>query len=113
MTRIPTLVHLREAISRGEAAAVESALLAGFKIDSKDSEGLTVLMYAAQYQNPEIVQILLRAGANPTLHDNSGYDAGSIASYYGEYRMGAYTKESAEIVSLLKQYSEDWSPRRS
>jgi ankyrin repeat protein len=68
-----------------------------------DDEGKTPLMVAAKAGAPEIVELLLRAGADPTPKDKLGYTAEMIAYWYGEYRMGAYTAESLKIVEMLRR----------
>jgi ankyrin repeat protein len=60
-------------------------------------------MIAAQIQALEIVEFLLTAGADPKPKDKLGYTAEMIAAWYGEYRMGSCTRESIEIVEMLRK----------
>ncbi|NVJ61879.1 MAG: ankyrin repeat domain-containing protein [Gammaproteobacteria bacterium] len=49
------------------------------KVDIKNDEGLTALMYAAQLNDTAIVQLLLLFGADPFLTNNNGTSAIDIA----------------------------------
>jgi ankyrin repeat protein len=60
-------------------------------------------MVAAKIGAPEIVELLLRAGADPKPKDKLGDTAKMIAYWHGEYRMCAYTPESLKIVALLEE----------
>lgn len=49
-----------------------------FDVNAQDRDGMTALMYAAQYSDstsPEIVEKLLMAGANPSLKNRKGKTA--------------------------------------
>ncbi|QDT73554.1 ankyrin repeat domain-containing protein [Lacipirellula limnantheis] len=94
---------LRDAIVRRDAVRVQALLSEGADLKTLDDEGKTPLMVAAKAGAPEIVEILLRAGADPTPKDKLGYTAEMIAYWYGEYRMGAYTAESFQIVEMLRR----------
>ena len=59
----------------------------------------------AEHQ-PTIVRLLLTHGVDPFHKESSGYDAADAAAWYGEWRMGAYTAESAEIQAILNAHVE-------
>jgi len=99
-----TLDTIREAIRRGDADYVQQALDSGFNPNTQDSKGCTPLIFAAEFQNPAIVKLLLDHGADPTHRDSMGYDASGVAAWHGEYRMGAYTEESKEIRAILRAH---------
>lgn len=44
----------------------------GFEVDSKDREGVTPLMYAAESSKEVAFQMLIQKGANASLKDNKG-----------------------------------------
>jgi ankyrin repeat protein len=44
-------------------------------VNKQNEYGMTALMYAAQYGSPEVVDILLNAGANPNLVNTNGNTA--------------------------------------
>ena len=50
-------------ISEGNEGAIKTALGNGFKVNSKDYLGRTLLMFAAEEGQTEIVKILIAAGA--------------------------------------------------
>jgi ankyrin repeat protein len=101
---------VREAICRGDAEYVQKAIDAGFDPNTQDSKGRTPLIFAAQFQHPAIVRLLLTHGANPLHKDLDGYDASDTAAFFGEWRMSAYTAESAVIQAILRAHVE--SPNR-
>jgi ankyrin repeat protein len=105
MTRTKDQVDsaLRDAIGRRDAASVQAFLSEGADLSTSDHEGRTPLMLAAKIGAPEIVELLLRAGSDPTAKDKLGYTAEMLANWYGEYRMGAYTAESTKIVEMLRR----------
>jgi len=99
-----TLEAVREAISRGDAESVRKAIESGFDPNAQDSKGCTPLIFAAEFQRPEIVRLLLTLGADASHRESNGYDASEVAAWHGEWRMGAYTEESAEIRAMLKAH---------
>lgn len=101
--RVQADVVLRDAIGRQDMAAIQALLVDGVDITTVDDEGMTPLMLAAKIGSPEMVEILLKAGADFTLKDKLGYTAEMIAYWYGEYRMGSYTAECLKIVEQLHQ----------
>ncbi len=81
------------ACALGQKSVVESLLALGAKIDRAcqrvvgklgDSpfgeEGSTALMMAAKHDHPEVVSVLLRAGADPNLRDGEGRTALDLAT---------------------------------
>ena len=102
-TKDQTDSALRDAIGRRDVVRVQALLSEGADLTTLDDEGMTPLMVAAKAGAPETVQLLLRAGADPSPKDKLGYTAEMIAYWYGEYRMGAYTAESLKIVEMLRR----------
>ncbi len=101
-----TLDTVREAIQRGDTEYVLRAIDSGFDPNTQDLKGCTPLIFAAEFQRPAIVRLLLTHGADPLHKESNGYDASEVAEFHGEWRMGAYTAESAEIRSILKAHVE-------
>lgn len=101
-----TLDTVREAIRLGDVEYVEKALEYGFDPNTQDVEQCTPLIFAAEYQNPTIVKLLLTHGADASHKESNGYDASGVAAWHGEYRMGAYTDESQKIQAILKAHIE-------
>jgi ankyrin repeat protein len=96
--------NLLTAIKRDDCKSVLQLLDAGFDPNTEYTKGRTALILAAEYQKPQIVRLLLQFGANVAHRDHDGYDAILTANYFGEYRMGAYTNESQEIVTMIKEH---------
>ena len=99
-----TLDTVREAIRHGDTEYVQKAIDAGFDPNTQDLKQCTPLIFAAEFQHPEIVRLLLTHGADPLHKESNGYDASDVAAWHGEWRMGAYTAESVEIRSILKAH---------
>ncbi len=73
---------LERAANTGDSSALEAALKAGAKIDTKFDVGRTALIIAAKQGHVAIVEALLDAGADMYIRDNNGHDALTIASEY-------------------------------
>jgi len=101
-----TLDTVREAIRRGDAEYVQKAIDSGFDPNTQDSKRCTPLIFAAEFQQPAIVRLLLTHGVDPLHKESNGYDASEVAEWHGEWRMGAYTAGSVEIRSILKAHVE-------
>ena len=55
----------------GTPEQIQAAINAGAKIDDRDNDGETPLMYAAWFnENPEVIKLLLDAGARIDDKDN-------------------------------------------
>ena len=68
-------------VSNGTPEEVQKAIDAGANVNDRTSDGTTTLMYAAYFnQNPEVVTILLKSGADGKLKDNEG----KTAFYYAK-----------------------------
>ena len=61
-------------ITTGNYDAVKSMIVAGVDINKK-SVGMTPLMYAARYNNVNIVKLLIANGANLKVKSDKGYTA--------------------------------------
>jgi hypothetical protein len=66
---IPALMR---AVMRNDPEKIAALIKAGVWLDETD-EGETALHWAVSRQHPEIVTMLLDAGANPNVPDNDGY----------------------------------------
>src|SRR5215475_9645833 len=93
----------RDAIQSRQVDCVRTLLADGADIGLVDDKGMTPLMLAESVGSPEIVELLLAAGADATPKDKLESTAQDLAYWHGEYRMGAYTPESLRIVEMLKR----------
>ena len=96
-------MKLRKAIESNNTEKVRELLLNGKGIDIADEKGMTPLMWAAQAQLPEMVELILEFGANPKLEDNLGYNALGIACFNGETSNNAYSRECKRIIDAFKK----------
>lgn len=71
--------HLSEAIlaaaARGHGDCIQVLLAAGVRVDSRGVSGETALMRASESAPAPVVQMLLKAGADPMLTDKMGLSA--------------------------------------
>ena len=70
-----------QSVAETQALEVVSYLLnAGARIDDRDDRGRTALMIAAEGNHAEIVQLLLKRGADPSLRDKAGKRAADLTT---------------------------------
>ena len=78
----------------GDAKAVETALAGGVDVNCRDARGITVLMHAARgdrpkiadptpTDHPEVVELLIKRGAEVNAKTNTGFVALFWAARYG------------------------------
>ncbi|MEW5677203.1 ankyrin repeat domain-containing protein [Flavobacterium enshiense] len=66
------------AISKGDVATVKKFVEYGVDVN-ETVNGMTPLMFAVRYNNPEIAKFLIEKGADITLKNNNGYTALRLA----------------------------------
>lgn len=69
----------------------------GFNVNTQDAHGMSPLMYAAWDNKREMVEALLKAGANPNLKDRFGYTALCFVQTNLPFM------RDEEIISMLKK----------
>ena len=74
---------LQASAFKGFPASVELLLKAGAPVDVADGNGATPLIYAAQMNHVLVAQLLVKAGANPYLTDESNKSALDYARLLG------------------------------
>jgi ankyrin repeat protein len=94
---------------KGAAACVKLLLASGgdaLELDAVDQDGDTALHAAAYYNHPEIIQLLLQAGADPIIGDNNGRTPLDLARAEGHAQCIALLEvavaEPQRARSLLK-----------
>jgi hypothetical protein len=70
---------LLHAIHKNQIKSVEALLDGGADINRRSGDAITPLMMAAGYGYVDIVQLLLRRGANPKITDSAGFHAVDLA----------------------------------
>jgi ankyrin repeat protein len=130
-------VALTEAARMGDVKAVEAALDDGADVNTRDADGITPLMHAARgdrpeiakpsmTDHPEVVELLIKRGADINAKTDSGFVALFWAARYGHDRVTkvlithgvdvntkdkdgttalkwASTNQQAKVVELLKE----------
>jgi len=88
---------------RHEAAYIVAHLLqAGAQANATDEDRITPLMYCSGQVNTEAVNVLLDAGANPTLKDKTGYTAHMYAARIG-FGSREEVEEKQQILNALNK----------
>eukprot|EP00042_Codosiga_hollandica_P050561 m.606670 g.606670 ORF g.606670 m.606670 type:complete len:276 (-) comp58112_c1_seq59:306-1133(-) len=104
-----TLLHMLAVL--GEPTALESLLQEGiFDVNVQDKSGLTALMFAAIWNNMVCVQLLVNAGANPSICDQHGQSALHRAGKGGCYRLLKFLLNACSGADINKQDREGDSP---
>lgn len=80
------------AISKGDLSTVKKFIEYGMDVNEA-ANGLTPLMYAARYNQPEIAKFLIDRGAKVWEKDNNGYTA----------LQHAEAGKASQVVEILKQ----------
>jgi uncharacterized protein len=95
---------LQDAAKRGDLISVTNFLKSGARTDAKDAEGITALMYASEQGHSNVVEFLLKNGANPSLQEpGAGMTALMVSSAEGH----------VEVVRLLLQAKADVNAKDS
>jgi hypothetical protein len=129
----PNLLQQHLEIKRGGQPALQTWLEAGQDVDQEDAFGFTLLHYAAEHGNVDVVRWLLSQGANVNAQTAYGYTPLHYAARHAEAKLGhvllaagadpnaqltkgrlrwwkplyfAYSYESADVVALLKPDTE-------
>ncbi|KAK0727687.1 hypothetical protein B0T26DRAFT_799627 [Lasiosphaeria miniovina] len=80
----------------------------GIEIDSRDDEGLTAWSANVKSRNKEILDILLRAGADPSTRGLQGVSPLYEAATNGETELVRFLLESGTNPSIQTEY--EWAP---
>jgi ankyrin repeat protein len=93
----PGVTDLMRAASAGDVSGMERELAAGAKVNAQDSSGFTALMFATRALPPRasnrgVLEVLLKAGADPNIRSNRGQTAimAAIGGPAGSERRSSY-----------------------
>src|SRR5205807_1252351 len=78
------VTKLSDAVRENDAAQVKDLLARKVDVNAQSYDGSTALMVAADKGNPEVIRMLLKAGAKPALADENGDTPLSIAALHGK-----------------------------
>jgi ankyrin repeat protein len=81
-------MELINAVNAGEISAVKRMLAAGADVNSRDAEGVTLLMLAAHSGDMAMVKTLIKSGADVNVCDDRGWSALAKAVYNPEMKCG-------------------------
>jgi ankyrin repeat protein len=96
------MTPLMQAASTGNVEIVRELIKRGARIDARNKKGMTALMFGAR--RPDVLKLLVRAGANPMLRNSNGRSLINWADGY-EYRLIA-----RELTRLYpaRTYAKKW-----
>lgn len=107
------------AVNRGWVNLVSALLKAGANVNVQNSNGFTPLMVASdaeQGKNLELINMLILAGADPQLKDNSGKTALDWAKVHLERPMNKNDQNNLsrlqQIIKLLERADKDRKPKK-
>jgi ankyrin repeat protein len=95
------VAELFAVVKSGNVDSARQMLLAGADVNSRDSEGATLLMAASHAGNLPMVLTLIEAGAEVNSNDERGWTSLMKAAYNAELNCGF-----AEIVHAHRRGSE-------
>jgi ankyrin repeat protein len=98
------------AATNGDVRGVDAALAAGADVNSRDSFGVTPLMLAARGRQPditnpaatdrpEVVELLIKHGAQPNATTATGFVALFWAARYGHYKVAKVLVDAGADVN--------------
>ena len=89
---------LLAAAARGDLFAIEGLIYGGVDVNQRDIGGWTPLMEAAWNRRLQVVALLLKKGADPTIANEDGFTALMYANVSGDEK----------IIGLLKEAESRW-----
>ncbi|HLS57419.1 MAG TPA: ankyrin repeat domain-containing protein [Zeimonas sp.] len=87
---------LHYAATNGHTEVVRFLLEQHAYIDAQSPNRTTPLMMAARHKRPDVVRLLVEAGADPTPRNEAGVDAAGYLQRHGEAEMAAWLRQRAD-----------------
>jgi len=100
---------LHYAATNGHAETVRFLLERHAYIDAQSPNRTTPLMMAARHKRPDVVRLLIEAGADPTPRNDAGLDAAGYLQRHGEVELAAWVRERA--ADYARRYGTLERPR--
>ncbi len=97
-----------ELVKTGAPQEVQAIINIGADLNARDNDGSTPLMYAAEFNGPDVITTLLKAGADVNAQDNNGVTALMVAAQFNQnpgaatvlLKAGADLKTEDKFLSL-------------
>jgi len=103
--------HCLQAAAMGnDLESCRAAIEAGADVDTRDGDGWTPLLWAAMHQSLDMVQLVVRYGANPTLLDQHGDVIQGLTTQHlqvGE-AIEAILEGNARLLQAAKESNWEW-----
>jgi len=100
--------RMLKAAKRNDYQGVRLAIEAGCYLDLRDSDGWTALMYAALHNNLDLVLLVVRHGANPSLLDRHGQLVEELSQKNLAVGEALYTVLGSNERLLKAAKDQDW-----
>lgn len=100
---------LHYAATNGHAELVRYLLDENAYIDAQSPNRTTPLMMAARHGHAEVVRLLIEAGADPTAHNEAGFDAAGYLQREGQPETAAWVRQRA--ADYARRYGTLERPR--
>lgn len=94
---------LHRAVLAGDADRIKAALKAGANVNARDSQGWTALLHAADKGDSQIIELLMKAGADPSVKGPKGESPVDAArKRYGTVEAARKKGEVPGVLALLE-----------
>jgi ankyrin repeat protein len=100
--------ELLHAARQNDMEGVRRAIEAGINVNMKDPDGWTPIMWAAMHGSLDLVQLLLRHGANPDFADANGVSVKDLAPEHTAVREVLISTHGANERLLSCAKADDW-----
>ncbi len=104
-------ISLPHAVTSGDESAVKALLARGAEVNERTSGGQTALILAVIFGHTKLVELLIRAGADPHLRDNLGLDAIEWAQRRGLTEALALLTNTPQTKKVFVKTDEPQKPR--
>jgi hypothetical protein len=101
--RVSSSISLTNAIASGDERSAAALIANGADVNERTSGGQTALILAVIFGNTKLVQLLIKAGADPHLRDNLGLNAIEWAKRRGSREALAILTDAPEPVPARRR----------
>lgn len=90
-------MNLIDYVKLGDITKVQELIAANVNLNYQDEYGYTALIWASCYNKPDMVKLLLEAGADKEIVDIDAHNALYWANYYN----------NLEVINILDKFLEN------